>query len=215
MRQFGIAALAAMMTSLPLSALAIEEHTPEPARLYRVTGVATGDVLNLRAQPDPSAEIVGTLEPGAGGVAVAGTRLEVNGSVWWQVVRTGDEPGWVNARYLTPADDAPPTGDEPFPLRCTGTEPFWSVKIAEGEARFETPMDEGETWQAGPMTRAMGLVGRYAIRLESKDGVGHLAAWRNHRFCSDGMSDIGFPYEGIMVTPDGTVHAGCCMRTGE
>ena len=61
----------------------------------------------------------------------------------------------------------------------------------------------------------MGLVGRYAIRLENENGVGHLAAWRNHRFCSDGMSDIGFPYEGVMVTPDGAVHAGCSLRAGE
>ena len=214
MRQSGIVALAAMLTSLSLPALAIEELTPEPARLYRVTGVEAGDVLNVRAQPDPSAEIVGMLEPEAGGVVVAGTRMEVDGSVWWQVAGD-DRLGWVNARYLAPADDAPPTGDETFPLQCTGTEPFWSVRVAEGEARFETPMDEGETWQAGPMTRANGLVGRHAIRLESEGGVGHLAIWRNHRFCSDGMSDIGFPYEGIVAAPDGTVYAGCCLRAGE
>lgn len=214
MRQFTIAALAAMLTSLCLPALAIEELTPEPAWLYRVTGVAAGDVLNIRAQPDPAAEIVGALEPDAGGVVVAGTRMEIGGSVWWQVAG-GDGPGWVNARYLTPEDDAPPSGDETFALQCTGTEPFWSVRVAEGEARFETPADESKVWQAGPMTRAMGLTGRYAIRLESGDGVGHLAAWRNHRFCSDGMSDIGFPYEAIVVTPGGTVYAGCCLRAGE
>lgn len=214
MRLSGIVALAAMSTFLSLPALAIEELTPEPARLYRVTGVGTGDVLNIRARPDPSAEIVGTLEPGASGVVVAGTRMEVNGSVWWQVAGD-DRPGWVNARYLAPADDAPPTGDESFPLQCIGTEPFWNVRVAEGEALFETPMDEGETWQVGPMTRAVGLVGRYAIRLESEDGIGHLAIWRNHRFCSDGMSDIGFPYEAIVVAPDGSVHAGCCLRAGE
>lgn len=212
--RLGIAALVTMLTSLSLPALATEELTPEPARLYRVTGVAAGDVLNIRAQPDPAAQIAGTLAPDASGVAVAGTRMETNGAVWWQVVG-GDGLGWVNARYLTPADDAPPTGDETFPLRCTGTEPFWSVSVTGGEARFETPMEEAKTWQAGPMTRAAGLTGRYAIRLESGDGVGHLAAWRNHRFCSDGMSDIGFPYEGIVVTPDGTVHGGCCLRAGQ
>lgn len=214
MRQFGIAALAGILTSLSLPALAIEEQTPEPTQLYRVTGVAADDALNIRAQPDPSAEIVGTLEPAAVGVVVAGTRMEATGSVWWQVV-SSDGLGWVNARYLAPVDDAPPSGDETFPLRCTGTEPFWSVGVAGGEARFETPMDEAETWRAGPMTRAMGLSGRYAIRLENDEGVGHLTAWRNHRFCSDGMSDIGFPYEGIVVTPNGAVHAGCCLRAGE
>ena len=214
MRRSGFVALAALSTLLSLPALAIEELTPEPARLYRVTGVGTGDVLNVRARPGPSAEIVGTLEPGAGGVVVAGTRMETNGSVWWQVVGGGSS-GWVNARYLAPADDAPLSGEETFALQCTGTEPFWSVRVAGGEARFETPSDEGETWLAGPMTPAMGLVGRYAVRLESGNGVGHLAAWRNHRFCSDGMSDIGFPYEAIMVTPDGAVRAGCCLRAGE
>lgn len=213
MRQFGIAGLVFMLMFLAQSALAIQEQTPEPAKRYRVIGVAAGDVLNVRAQPDPSGEIVGALEPNASGVVVAGTRVEINGSVWWQVVG-GGRLGWVNARYLTLVDAAS-SGDDAFALRCTGTEPFWSLRVADGEARFETPMGEEETWQAGAMTRAVGLIGRFALRLESHDGLGHLAAWRNYRFCSDGMSDIGFPYEGIMVAPDGTVLAGCCLRAGE
>ncbi|MCE8020161.1 SH3 domain-containing protein [Halomonas sp. MCCC 1A11036] len=213
MRRFGIAALAIMLMSLSLLVLAIEKQAPEPIQRYRVTGVAATGGLNVRSQPEPSAEIVSTLEPDASDVVVSGTRIERNGAVWWQVVG-GDGLGWINARYLAPVDEAPPSG-EVFPLRCTGTEPFWSLKVADDEARFETPMDEDETWQAGPMTRAMGLIGRYAIRLENEGGVGHLTAWRNHGFCSDGMSDIGFPYEGIVVTPNGTVHAGCCLRAGE
>lgn len=214
MHQFRIAALVALLLSLSSPVLALEELTPEPAWLYRVTAVAADDVLNIRAQPDPSAEIIGVLQPDASDIAVAGTRMEVNGSVWWQVVGS-DGLGWVNARYLTPVDDMPFPNDETFALQCSGTEPFWSASVAEGEARFMTPESESETWRAGPMTRAMGLIGRYAIRLEKGEDVGHLAAWRNHRFCSDGMSDIGFPFEAVLITPAGAVHAGCCLRAGE
>ena len=66
----------------------------------------------------------------------------------------------------------------------------------------------------GEMTPAQGMTGRYAIRLEHDTGVGHLAAWRNYGFCSDGMSDVGYPFEGIVAGPDGSVRAGCCMRVG-
>lgn len=212
MRSLKLVFLAGMaLACLSVPSMATQEATPEPTQRYRVTGVASGDVLNMRAQPSASSGVVGTLSPNESGLVVAGTRMETNGSVWWQVIGEGG-PGWVNARYLAP--DGAPSGDETFPLVCTGTEPFWSVTVIGGEARFETP-DGAETWQAGPMTSAAGMTGRYAARLESGGGVGHLAAWRNHNFCSDGMSDIGFPYEGIVIAPDGTIYGGCCQRAGE
>ncbi|MCO6391835.1 SH3 domain-containing protein [Aliihoeflea aestuarii] len=210
MNQFKIAALSLIFLADP--AFATEEQAPEPTLTYRVVDVRESDVLNIRAQPDASSQIVGTLSPDADDLAVAGTRMELNGSVWWQVV--GDDGlGWVNARYLAPGE-AQPADDAIFPLRCNGTEPFWTLSIGGEEAVFQTPVDDDVTWKAGPMTRAVGLLGRYAVRLESEDGTGHVAAWRNHRFCSDGMSDVGFPYEAMVIAPDGTVYGGCCLRSG-
>lgn len=210
MNQLGIAALSLIFMASP--AFATEEQTPEPTQTYRVIDVREGDTLNIRAQPDASSQIVGLLEPDVEDVIVAGTRMELNGSVWWQIVGE-DGLGWVNARYLSP-DETPADNDTLFPLRCNGTEPFWTLSIGGEEAVFQTPVEDNLTWTAGPMTSAVGLVGRYAVRLESEDGIGHVAAWRNHRFCSDGMSDVGFPYEAMVIAPDGTVYGGCCLRSG-
>lgn len=193
------------------SAHAIQESTPDPGQRYEVVDVAAGDTLNVRTQPGVSAQVVGSLTPDARDIAVAGTRAEVGGSVWWQVIGT-EGLGWVNARYLAPAD-VHGQAERTYPLRCVGTEPFWALTVRDGQATFETP-EQKETWNAGEMTPAQGMTGRYAIRLEHHTGVGHLSAWRNPGFCSDGMSDVGYPFEGIVAGPDGSVRAGCCMRVG-
>lgn len=190
---------------------AIQENTPEPGQRYMVVDVAAGDTLNIRARPGAASEVVGHLPPGTSDLAVAGTRVEAGGSVWWQVVRP-EGLGWVNARHLAPVD-VHSQGEQAFPLRCVGTEPFWALTVHDGQASLETP-ERKETWNAGGMTPAQGMTGRYAIRLENDTGVGHLAAWRNYGFCSDGMSDVGYPFEGIVAGPDGSVRAGCCMRVG-
>lgn len=213
MNRLSVAAVAIVLSSIISPALATEELTPEPTQSYRVVDVAEDDELNIRQQPDAASEIVGTLHSGADRIVVAGTRVEMNGSVWWQVAGE-DGLGWVNARYLAP-DGEPTWETEPFPLRCTGTEPFWSLSIGGTEATFQTPVEDDEVWTAGPLMTAVGLVGRYAVRLEDGNGVGHVAAWRNQNFCSDGMSDIGFPYEAMVIAPDGTVYGGCCLRSGE
>lgn len=194
-----------------VAAHAIQENTPEPGQRYEVVEVAAGDALNVRSQPSSSAEVIARLAPGTRDIAVAGTRVELDGSVWWQVIGP-DGLGWVNARYLAPADAHAET-EQAYPLRCIGTEPFWALTVRDGQATLETPENQ-ETWNAGRMTPAQGMLGRYAIRLEYDAGVGHLAAWRNHGFCSDGMSDVGYPFEGIVAGPDGSVRAGCCMRVG-
>jgi len=201
----------ALSLGLYAPAHAIQESTPEPGQRYEVVDVAAGNTLNVRAQPGIAADIVAHLDHDARDIAVAGTRVEVNGSVWWQVI--GPQGlGWVNARYLAPVD-VHGEGERVFPLRCLGTEPFWALTVQDEQATLETP-EKKEAWHAGAMTQAQGMTGRYAIRLESEAGVGHLAAWRNYGFCSDGMSDVGYPFEGIVADPDGSVRAGCCMRAG-
>ncbi len=200
---------AVLALGLCAPAHAAPENTPEPGQRYEVVDIAAGNTLNIRAQPNASAKVIGKLAAGSADVSVAGTRAEANGSVWWQVIGPKGL-GWVNARYLAPTNTHG-EGEQSFPLRCLGTEPFWSLTVDGGQATLKTP-DAAETWAAGEMKQAEGMLGRYAIRLETDAGVGHLAAWRNHAFCSDGMSDIGYPFEGIVAGPDGSVRGGCCMR---
>ncbi|MHB2263705.1 hypothetical protein [Aliihoeflea sp. PC F10.4] len=205
-------ALAATLLACVSPAFAVDDRAPEPTQTYRVIGVEANDVLNAREQPDAAARIVATLPFDADGLIVAGTRMEMGGSVWWQVV-TDDGLGWVNARHLA-SNEEPLWEGEPHPLRCSGTEPFWTLSLGGEEATFQTPAEEDVTWATGPITSAIGLVGRYAARLEHEGEVGHVAAWRNVNYCSDGMSDIGFPYEAMVIAPDGSVYGGCCLRSG-
>lgn len=204
-------AIIGMLLPLPACAAhADKDALPEPAQRYRV--LDSEAALVVRRHPDPSAERSGTLDVGANDIVVAGTRLEAHDRVWWQVIHE-QELGWVEAGYLAPMDADVPL-QKTFPLRCVGTEPFWSLHVEDDESVFETP-ESSQRWTAGPVNLAVGMIGRYAVRLEDGENVGHLAAWRNPHFCSDSMSNIGYPFEGIVVVPDGTAYSGCCMRAGE
>jgi len=61
----------------------------------QVVNVAEWDVLNMRAGPGTSYEIVGQLAPGTS--CIVKTR-RCQGR--WCFVQWGDEAGWVNTRYL-------------------------------------------------------------------------------------------------------------------
>ncbi|HSP26321.1 MAG TPA: hypothetical protein VLQ65_14210, partial [Saliniramus sp.] len=119
------------------------------------------------------------------------------------------EYAWIDAAHVAPQDA---DRAENYPLQCLGTEPFWSVGIDGDQAVFEAPDVAQTTWTASEWLPARGLIGRYMIRLNSGYGTGYLAMLR--QTCSDGMSDIGYPFEAIMITPGQAVRAGCCRRAG-
>lgn len=206
-----MAAALALALAFAAPARAGEERQPEPEQRYVVTNVASGDVLNIRAQPDAAAEILTTLSPDAKDIIVAGTYTESGAQTWWQVV-TPKGTGWANARYLaTSGNDV--ARETSFPLRCSGTEPFWGVSIQNDQAAFSTP-ESTETFTAGPMEWARGSIRHFIVRLKAGETSGMLAGLRASPACSDGMSDTRFPYEGVLVKPDGTVLSGCCQRAG-
>lgn len=64
--------------------------------LYCVTGVAPGDVLNMRAWPSPQSRVTWRIPRNACGIAFL--PYEVDG---WRKIRVGGRQGWVNARYLS------------------------------------------------------------------------------------------------------------------
>ena len=83
--------------------LTLAGSAPPPASgpLETVTGVAAGDVLNVRAGPGTNHRIVGALGNGA---QVRNLGCQMQGSSrWCQIEMQTDmrERGWVNARYLT------------------------------------------------------------------------------------------------------------------
>jgi uncharacterized membrane protein len=180
---------------------------PEPGLLYRVVDLGRGDALPLFQQPDDGGELVGELCWNARDIVLSGASTEAAGRIWYQVVHDG-EYAWADAAHVAPQDE---NRIDNFPLQCLGTEPFWSVGI-DGDAVFEAPDVAQTTWTASEWLPARGLIGRYMIRLGSGYGTGYLAMLR--QTCSDGMSDIDYPFEAIMITPGQAVRAGCCRRAG-
>lgn len=188
----------ALFLALMLAGPAGAETLPA---LFRVTGVAAGDVLNIRAEPSASAAILGGLPPGAEGVEVV---AEQGG---WGLVSTGEGAGWVKLAFL-----ARQPGEDWFaltqPLRCLGTEPFWSLGVepATRVAVFSTPESgdafttlttlwPGEGWRPGA-----------AIALP--DGFATLTGGQ----CSDGMSDrvFGISINLYRMGEAPSVLQGCC-----
>jgi hypothetical protein len=66
---------------------------------YAVVGVASDDVLNVRAGPGVSRAIVGTIPYNGLYVEVHAGDQQVDGS-WWVPVVFRDVSGWVNSHYL-------------------------------------------------------------------------------------------------------------------
>ena len=123
-----------LTTALPLpvrSEQALPVSTNLPAR-FSVMGVAADDVLNVRAAPDPAAPILAELPHDATGVEVIA--LSDDGA--WALLPRPEGQGWASTRFLASDDDPAAI---PFPLRCLGTEPFWSVELREDGATWEAP----------------------------------------------------------------------------
>lgn len=72
------------------------QRAPQNPITYRVVGVPSSDVLNIRRIADGDSEIVATIPP-------SGTRIRLTGYCRreWCPVSYGRSNGWVNRQYLT------------------------------------------------------------------------------------------------------------------
>jgi uncharacterized protein YgiM (DUF1202 family) len=175
--------------------------------VFTVTGVSANDVLRVRAAPDASANRLADLQPG-GIVAV----LAPAGGNWVRVSLSDGSNGYVNARYLTPGGGTTTGTGMQTGLRCAGTEPFWQFNIArDGRTRFE---DAGNA--APPVfsrlagVSGFGFMASYPFDFQTANVVGKL----DTRLCSDGMSDIDYPFSLQLDAPLGGAMrsvTGCCL----
>jgi len=94
-------------------------------------------------------------------------------------------------------------------VTLAGTEPFWNVRIAEGEAVWMTPGNPGGT--------------RFAItRFAGNNGLGFSGTLNDQPFnatltpgdCSDGMSNRTFPFV-TTIALGGETLMGCGYTTGQ
>jgi uncharacterized membrane protein len=170
---------------------------------YQVTGVAGDDVLNIRAEPDAAAPIVGEIGPYQ--IAVEVLRLSDDGK--WGLVGLPEGNGWVAMRFLqaTPTDPY----ELPRPLACLGTEPFWSLAALPRGTEWSTPEEP-----RADLTITEEATAPEGYRLRAEEGptrVFHLSVLRQQ--CSDGMSDreFGFAAQLFVESPEGNrLYSGCC-----
>ncbi len=190
----------ALVLALVLAGAAQAQDLPA---LFDVRGVASDDVLNVRAEPSGSARIVGSLPPDAQGVEV----VERQGN--WGRVNVGDGTGWTSLRYLEiRAGSGLPQASE---FACFGTEPFWSLDVAQ-DSSADLSLFGGtpERFAIGRLQPAAGYFEPFA--LTGSGATGALTVVLAPEYCSDGMSDMAFGIATTVVVggPQTRIFAGCC-----
>ncbi len=206
-----LAALALAAALLASPAAALEPAPATEPSYHRVAGVASDDVLNIRAAPEAGAPVLGGFAPGAGPVEVVETRQG------WGRVTAGERGGWVSMRYLEPVD-LPEIGASGLPagLVCAGTEPFWSLSLKPGGRAVLSRLGETRKrlFALAEAARASGRRDLSALWLAAPgDGALAAVAHVSARACSDGMSDRVMAYRIALSLADGPGRetlAGCC-----
>lgn len=174
-------------------------------RLHDVVGVASNDVLNVRAGPGASTPIVGELAFDARGVEV----IRAEGG--WGFVNVTEGTGWASMRYLSARADGD-ISNNPH-LVCGGTEPFWDIDVRQGQvATIKTPMnfDPGERFSVGLFQRAWSPLEKHV--LQGTDNTRDLTLIVAQTYCDNGMSDNEYGFDATLVVggSEGYVMSGCC-----
>lgn len=174
---------------------------------YDVSGVASDDVLNVRAAPGVGNTIIEKLTADARFVEV----VAIDDKGEWARINVGERSGWVALRFLT-RRPGQPENQLPRPLSCAGTEPFWSLDVSQSDSAAFRRMggDPVTVTTLDPVT-SENRTDRYAIFGQSDERVFTFMFQRDA--CSDGMSDraYGISVDLFMTTQTGVTYlTGCC-----
>ncbi|NHF73566.1 COG3650 family protein [Paracoccus xiamenensis] len=176
--------------------------------LFDVQGVAAGDVLNIRAAPNASATIIGTLLPDAKGVEITGH----DPSGRWGQVNAGEQVGWVSMRFLNYRTDVWQPGKLPAGFSCGGTEPFWSFEVRDGGLIWDEPNHKIALSGAVVLDTGVFRDPRRGIYVEDDHDL--LTAAITPAQCSDGMSDMAYGLQATVIRQSRdaapVMYSGCC-----
>jgi len=201
----------AMLAALSL-AICLTTAAPASAfETYKVIGVAPGDKLAIREEPQDGDKPTDLKELGsipADAVRVLGTgRSKEVGKQRWSEVNFRGATGWVNARFLeTAANPVDLTGET---FRCAGTEPFWGVTLSPKESELSDPDSKSKL----TVERVQTAVARYfplLYRLRDAKGQPLRATVTHQTWCSDGMSDYDYAFQ-VLLSDDEHLYEGCCV----
>lgn len=188
-----------------LLALPVTVSAQQFPALYDVTGVASNDVLNVRAGPGASQPIIGELAHDAVNVEVVARAEGGN----WGLVNVGEQSGWTSLSFLDrqPGEwSATPTAI----TSCFGTEPFWSVTGLNGTLTLQ---NYGEPVVSAPTSELMPApwIDRLGVTADAPNG--HLTLVIRGEACNDGMSDRNYGLSTTAISRvDGEAQMwlGCC-----
>ncbi len=115
--------------------------TVPPTPATRDVFVNSDNGLNLRAEPNSTATVLRTLDPGTSLTALGAANAPDAGGIAWQNVRTADgQTGWVAAQYLTdtqPVASAPTA--TPLPTLAPGATPVVTPIASSGYVYVTSP----------------------------------------------------------------------------
>lgn len=196
---------AAPVLATPASAT---PEAPLPSRAD-VSGVAAHDVLNVRAEPNARAAILGTLPADAKGVEIV--HFDPTGQ--WARVSLGEISGWASGRFLVMDRTTWTPGKLPSGMRCHGTEPFWSLNEVDGRMSYAEPDGQPRDLE---LRRVLdrGMAEDAMRALIAGDDRGRVTAVVQPGLCSDGMSDRDFGLSATVILDGGDQPSrmlnGCC-----
>lgn len=180
---------------------ALWAQEPVLPSLFDVTGVAPDDVLNVRAAPDGSADILSGLSFDAKRIEIVELREG------WGRVNVGEGSGWISMRYVVADEATWQAGTLPGTLSCFGTEPFWTLKPGPDGLGLTTPEMQGDPQ---PVTAVLDRgIAQDATRAIVTDGTTLVVT---PQICSDGMSDrvFGLRATAILSGAQPQLLSGCC-----
>lgn len=183
--------------------------------LYAVRDVTADDYLNVRAQAGAQAMIVTMIPHDAKTVRLTGQEKQL-GRATWVKVSWQSKQGWVNRRYLIKAgEQLPVSAQKPAKsnptLRCGGTEPFWSIDVSRKTASFK-PMD-GENMTLPVTFRSQSANNPTIAAVDARNKERNITLFlQKVAECSDGMSDINYPFRVTAIISNKAVYSGCCHQ---
>lgn len=182
---------------------------------YAVRDVNADDYLNVRSQAGAQAMIVTMIPHDATTVRLTGKETKLGRATWVKVHWEGKR-GWVNRRYLIKVGKQTPVTAQKktkatATLRCGGTEPFWSIDISSNKASFK-PMD-GESMSLPVTFRSQSANNPTIAAVDARNKERNITLFlQKVAECSDGMSDIDYPFRVTTIINNKAVYSGCCHQ---
>lgn len=173
--------------------------------VFAITGVASDDTLNVRSSPSSKSSDIGDL---AHDGKIEVTAYDESGK--WARIVWGESDGWIARRFLREINQySDGQSGMPAKLRCSGTEPFWSLQILPDRQLTFTKMGGPDDYQIiSDISQSHNDTRNYAFTTLGANLSGFLSRAQ----CSDGMSDATYGWSLNLMDrrQHFTAYTGCC-----